>query len=266
MKKFTAFFLAIILGCSSVSFSFAEDENKSGGILDSIGSFFTNTWNDASTWIEGVWEDTTEWADGAWKDATTWISGAWGNASVWVEQAWNKSSTWVSGIWGDATSWVSNTVSTWWANTFYTVTEDSNNVWAWLQDKADGLKAHGTDLLESAKTAIASADDEVEENVKELIFAMLVKLGINETDSEKVWNTIKAYAEQKGISSLSAAKLSIPYLLQLCADSADQADENCIPAVAVAQYLTGIIEKLGVNDNDYANELVSQLNETLAGI
>lgn len=266
MKKLAAFFLVVILWCSSISFSLAEEEQKTGRIFDSIGSFFTDTWNDASTWAEGAWNDTTKWVDDAWKDATAWISGAWGDASKWVEQAWNDSSAWVSNIWGDATSWVSDTVSTWWTSTFNTVTEDSKNAWAWLQDKADGLKAQGTDLLEGAKAAVASFGDSAEGKVKESIFAMLVKLGVNETDSEKVWATIQAYAEQKGIFPIAAAKLSIPYLLQLCADSADQANGNNIPAVAVAQYLTGIIEKLGVNDNAAADERVSQLNDTLAGI
>ncbi len=259
-------FLAVILVCSSFSFSFAEEEQKSGGIFNSIGSFFSDTLNDASQWVEGLWENTTKWIDGAWKDAAVWINGVWGDASKWIEQTWNDSSVWVSSIWGDASNWVSDMVSTWWTNTFNTVTEDTRNIWTWLQDKADDWKVHESDLLESIKVAIASAGDSSEENVKDLFFALLVKLGINETDSEKIWTTIQAYAEQKGISSIASAKLSIPYLLQLCSDSTDQANGNPIPAVAVAQYLTGIIEKLGINDNDAANELVSQLSDALAGI
>ncbi|MCQ2458030.1 MAG: hypothetical protein MJ142_04760 [Clostridia bacterium] len=160
---------------------------------------------------------------------------------------------------------MSDTFSAWWTDTFNTVTEDSKNVWSWLKTKANGLKALGTDLFEDAKAAVASAGESAMEKVKGLISAILTKLGINEADAEKVWGTINAYAKQKGIATLSAAKLAIPYLLQLCVDSADQANGD-IPAVAVAQYLTGIIEKLGVDDNAEADGLVSQLIDTLAGI
>lgn len=254
MKKIIALLLVMALAYSAVSVSFAEEEQKSRGFFGSVGSFFSDTWSDASGWIEGAWKDTTQWLD-----------GAWGDASKWVEQAWNDSSSWVSDIWGDASGWASDTVSTWWTKTFKTVTKDSQNIWTWVQDKSDSLKTKGSDILENAKDAIAAAGDSAEEKVRETILVLLDKLGIQEAEAGKVWDTIQAYAEQKGISTLAAAKLSVPYLMQLWMESTEQSNGS-IPAVAVAQYLTGVIEKLKIKDNVDANELISQLNNVLADI
>lgn len=265
MKKRIALFLIAVAACCVISISFAEEGQKSGEILDSISSFFSNTWNDASGWVEGAWTDTTKWVDVVWKDATVWIKSSWGDASKWIEQAWNDSSTWVSDIWGDASNWAADTVSAWWTSTFNIVTQDSKDAWAWIKDRADRLKAYGVELFESVKDAVSSADEHAEEKLEKVFFSMLEKLSINETDANKVWETICSYAEQKNISTIATIKLSIPYLLQLCVDSAEQSNVN-IPAVAVAQYLTGIIEKLGINDNDAAYELVIQLNDALSDI
>lgn len=276
MKKFVALFLAAVLFCSTASFTFAEDEEKSDGFFDSVGSFFSDTWNDATDWVEGAWDDSTEWVEGAWDDSTKWIEGAWndttawldgtwGDASKWIGQAWNKSSAWVSNIWGDASGWVSDTAIPWVVDTFNSIiSDDSDDVWEWMQKEKDHLMEPGIDLINKVKTAITSEDDDTEEKLKTTIFVMLDMLGIVETDAEKVWETITADAEQKGISPISLAKIAIPYLLRLCANSSDQAIKS-IPAKAIAQYITGVIEKLGVKDNAMADELVQQLNDIIIG-
>lgn len=253
MKRLTALLFAMILLCSVVSFAFAEGTNQSNELWSSLGSFFSNGWNDVTNWVSNAWED-----------AGKWIDEAWGDASKWVEQAWSDSSTWVSDIWGDASEWVEENVVPWWTETFNTVTEDSKNAWTWIQDKANALKNQGNEVLDKAKSAIATIGDSAEENVKDIFLSLLADLDLCETDADKVWETIQAYAEEKGISPISAAKLAIPYLLKLNAD-ADQ-EGGKIPAVAIAQYLTGIIEKLGISNDDYANELIDQLNEVLSGL
>lgn len=258
MKKSVFMLILLTVICSIGLCSFAEETDKQGGFFNSIGSFFSDTWNDTTDWVGDAWEDTTQWIEGAWDNTTDWINGAWGDASGWINQAWDGSSAWVSDIWGDVSGWVSETVTPWWVNTFDTVTEDSKYTLEWVRESAYDLKANGTEFFVRVKDAVSVTDEFEDERVKEVILALLAKLNINGTDADKVWDTIVAYSEQKGLSPTSIGKISIPYIIKLCSDNADNITAD-IPALAVAQYLTGIIEKLGIIDATVANGFVSQL-------
>lgn len=256
MKRIVVLLLALSMSCSA---ALAEEEQPKT-VWDSIGGWFGQAWEDASGWVSQ-----------AWKDASKWVEGAWGDASKWVEQAWNDSSEWVTDIWGDVSTWVSETyesasgsIGAWWAETFITVTETASNPWSWLVEETATLHPESLASLSNVKEAIMANDGDSETRVKATFTAMLKVLKLNDEDSQRVWETIEAYANQKGISKLAASKLALPYLFQLTIDSVESQDG--IPAIAVAQYLTAIVEKLNISSTDDADQLIDQLNEALVGI
>lgn len=256
MKRFATLVLILIMSCS---FALAEEEQPKS-VWDSIGG-----------WFGQAWEDTSGWVSQAWSDASKWVEGAWGDASKWVEQAWNDSSQWVTDIWGDVSTWASETyesasgsIGAWWAETFNTVTETTSNPWEWLTAEAKTLQPEALKTLSDVKEAAMSNGSDAEEKVEVVFLAMLKTLKLNDEDSEKVWSTVEAYANQKGISKLAASKLALPYLFQLTIDSTET--QEGIPAIAIAQYLTAIVEKLNVSTTEVASQFVDQLNEVLNGI
>lgn len=256
MKRFFAVLLIFFMVFPHAK---AEKEEQKS-VLDSIGG-----------WFGQAWEDTSGWVSHAWSDASKWVQGAWGDASQWVEQAWNESSQWATEIWGDVSTWASETyesasgsIGAWWADTFNTVTETASNPWEWLAEGTKTLQPEAVKTLSTVKEAVMSNDSDAETKVKTTFTAMLKALKQNDEDSQKVWDTVAAYAIQKGISKLTVVKLVLPYLFQLTIDSAEAQDG--IPAIAIAQYLTAIVEKLNVNTTDMAEQLVGQLNEVLNGI
>ena len=256
MRRFVVLLLILYMSCSAV---LAEEEQPKT-VWDSIGG-----------WLGQAWEDTSGWVSQAWSDASKWVEGAWGDDSKWVEQAWNDSSEWVTDIWGDVSAWAAETyesatgsIGAWWTETFISVTETAGNPWGWLVEEASTLQPEASATLSNVKEAVMADDDDAETIVKATFIAMLKALKLNDEDSQKVWKTIEAYADQKGISKLAASKLALPYLFQLTVDSAESQDG--IPAIAIAQYLTAIVEKLNVNATDDADHLIDQLNEALIGI
>ena len=256
MRRFIATTLAL---CLVFTASCAEEE-VSKSVWHSIGGWFGQTL-----------EDTSGWATQTWSDASKWAEGDWGNASKWVEQAWNDSPKWITEIWGDVSSWAaetyesaSGTIGAWWAETFNTVTESSDNPWEWLTEQSSGLQPEIRDILSDIKEAVITTGSNAESKVKTVFTAILEKLKLNREESQKVWDTIASYADQKDVPRLTAAKLSLPYLLQLTIDSAEL-QEN-IPAVAIAQYLTAVLEKLNIHSTAAANELVEQLNNVLSAL
>lgn len=253
MKRCLIFGLILCLTCSV---AFAEEE-QSKSIWDSIGGWF----NQAA-------EDTSNWVSQAWSGASKWTEGAWGDASKWVEQAWNGSSTWATEIWGVVSTWAvdtydnaTGTVSSWWTETFNSVTKYKNDTWNWITEESASSNAKFKEELTTIQSAIL--DSEVDA-VKTVFDKMISQLGLTDEDAEKVWSTVKSYAEEKGISHLTAAKLALPYLFKLTVDGGTS--NNGIPAIAIAQYITAIVEKLNISSEHDANELVQQLSKTLEAI
>ena len=226
---------------------------EGGSFWDRVGGFFSDTW-------DGM----TGLAQEAWQEASSWMEGAWGDASRWVKQAWNDSSAWVTEIWGDVSTWAAQTydsasgaVGTWWSKTFENVTSATQDAWGWLKKESDALKEQAADLTGQVRRAAEATGEQAEATVRETFDALLTRLNLSQADADRVWATVEAYAKEKGISTLAAAKLALPYLMQLVIDSSAQPDS--IPAIAIAQYLTAIVEKLGVENDSAAQELIEQL-------
>ncbi len=253
MRRIVCVLLSIFLFCMSVFAAVAEStEEEKKDIFAQLGSFFSDAWGEVS-----------EWTSQKLDDASVWMTNAWGDASQWVIHAWDSSSTWVKEIWGDATTWmedsyesVSGAVTVWWAETFDKATDIAEQAGKWLND----TEVKGSKLFEQVKAAVASKDYTME-GAKAIFDAVVKGLGLTEEETAKVWETVLAYAEENGMNPLSAVKVALPYLLRL---NADCKDGGSIPAVAVAQYLVGIYEKLGINSNEAAENLEDQLEAALS--
>ncbi len=251
MKRVAIFVLIL---CLATNISYAE-ETKS--VWDSIGG-----------WFGQAAEDTGNWFTQAWTDVSSWVGGAWGDASKWVENTWNDSSRWVTDIWGDVSTWATNTydsasssIATWWTDTFAFVTGNSKNAWEWISKEAESLTDEIAANLKTVKDAVSAEGTNAKATVEEAIYTLLEKLNLSRDDSKKILDTLEIYAAKKGLDILTVQKLVLPYIFQLTVDNAKT--ESGIPAIAVAQYLTGIIEKLGVDSVEKSNTLVQQLTEVL---
>lgn len=255
IKRMVAVILAacMLFGCAS-----ADEGQKS--IFDAIGGWFGQAWEDASKWVSQAWED-----------ASKWISQAWGDASKWVDQAWNDSSKWVEEIWGEASTWaaetfqnVSNSVSAWWQETFNQVTKTGENAVTLIEAQKKALAPENRELFQEMIDAISNTQDDAEEELHRTMLEFGKKLKIGEADAEKIWDTIKAYAAQKGMTTVQAVKLVLPYMYQLIENSRNQTGET-VPAITVAQFLTGAIEKTLSEAGGNITETVNQLINTLKG-
>ena len=248
MKRFLGILICLCLLVTSISFA---EEQKEPGFFESVGNWFGQAWDDTSSWVSQ-----------AWTDSTTWVSNAWGDASKWVSQAWNDSSKWVSDIWGDVSTWASDSIDSvgvWWEETFNkSVSIDES----WMLDDAVGLAFNNLRkyLFDVKVNAAQGGETEVKVSVHDLLAQLLSKLKLSEADIDKVFETIKAYSESKGISVDAMEAIMLPYLLQLANDSETIGNVN-IPAIAVAQYLTGVVEKLGVKNEQEAQLLAAKVTE-----
>ena len=264
MKRIIAVFL--ILCCLINTFACAE---SGGGLLDGIGSWFSRAWEDTSKWVEQAWKDTSEWAEQAWKDASAWFSGAWGDASEWIEQAWKEVSPKLNEIWGDVSAWaagtyesVSGSVSAWWADTFKDVTEAKDRAWGWIRETSADLGTQAAGKYQEVVSLIQNGSTEAGESVEEVFADLLKKLKLNDGDISKVLDTVKVYAQQREIAVESVEKVMLPYLVQLTEDGS-KAQNGQIPAVAVAQYLTGIMVEEGIGTEEDAQRMLNTMKETL---
>ncbi len=256
MKRFIAM---LLIFCMLAPLAVAEDYSPES-LWDSIGGWFNQAWKDTSSWVSQ-----------AWKDASQWAEGAWGEASEWIVQAWSDSSQWVNDIWGDVSAWASETYdaasgsfTAWWNDTFNRVTDSTAQTWDWIVEESDTVKSRFKDEFETVKKAVSAAESAQEGNIRKAYDQLLKKLNLSSDDTQKVWDTIRAYAEENGISPLSAEILGLPYLFQLTVDKAESNED--IPAIVVAQYLTGVIEKLGVKTSEAADTLIKKLSEAFNSI
>ena len=256
MKKGTALFLALVFALLNVTPAFAETDS-SKWTLDSISSFFSDILDKAG-----------ELADGALDRASQWLDGAWGESSKWIEQAWQTSAAWVTDIWGDVSAWTadtynsaSETVSAWMSELLKKITDNAEKAWDWLKEKLPSLNEEGRDALLKAKETVSEAGAVAEEKLQSAFESVLASLDITADDAEKIWDTVKAYAEQKGLTVISAAKIMLPYLIELKLNQTDTA--MSVTAITIAQYLTGVLEKLGIDSDESAAQYIEELADVL---
>lgn len=249
MKRFLSIVICLCLIVPSCTFA-----EEGGSVFDSIENWFKQAWDNSSAWVSQ-----------AWNDSASWVSNAWGDASEWVGQAWNDSSKWVSDIWGDVSAWavdsynsVSGTIGTWWNDTFNKTTVIDE---AWVSDDAVAQAFNSLQeyLIKYKINTLLNG----KASVHDLITQLLANLKLNDADTKRVLDTIQAYAEEKGISVSAMEAIMLPYLLQLTIDSESLGNAS-IPAVAVAQYLTGVVEKLGIKTEEEAQLLAKRVHQIFA--
>ena len=248
--KFMRLVALVLVLCLAAPLAFAEEKTENNTVLG---------------WIEEKVDSVTTWASDKWKDASPWIEKTWGDASEWVERTWSDASSWAADLWGDVSSWASEKYNAavdqagiWWAETYKKVTDVKDNAWEWIQTESTELKDQVVRKYEEVEKAAEKGVAEAEKKVEELYSDLLAKLNISKEDVSRIIQTIGAYAVQKGIPALALKKVLLPYLVKLVFDS--QASGGiAIPAIAVAQYLLGVIEKKNLNTEEQALKLFDLL-------
>ena len=249
------------------------DTLQNGGdwseMLDTFTDLLKDKWNDVKTEVGDLWDGASEWADGAWEgasawlsdkweDAKTWITKAWGDASEWIEKNWNDPDSKIRKIWGEAADWISEKsekIIAWLKEAFKKVTEYAGKVWDWVK----GLKTEDADLFAQVEEALTETEV-TEQEVQETLGTLGEALSLTEDDNEKIWDTVEAYAQDRQIEPATLGQLALPYMLQLNADAEGQEE---IPGAAVAQFLTAVFEKTGINGNDDAESSLTLLRNVI---
>ena len=239
-RQFFALFLALCLAASCA----CADAKES--VLD---------------WLSQAWDDVA----GAWDGASEWIDDAWGSASGWIGEAWNDSAGWAKEIWGDVSEWATaqmGSADKWLIDAFDAVTDTAGSAWEWIDKTAGDLyplleETYG-EITRSAQDGFSAAGDTVTAVWQEL----LKELNLEDGDISKVLDSIKAYAEEKGITPAALEELLTPYLAKLTADSRELGDGE-LPAITVTQYLTGIAEKIGIETEGQVDRLLEELGKIL---
>ena len=270
--------IAMVLVLSMLSsFAYAEEDQSAirdivewaEGAWNDAAKWTEQAWNDAASWADNAWNDATKWAKQAWNDAPEWIENAWGDASKWVEQAWNDSSKWVEDIWGDASTWTAETynstsemVSAWWIDTFNTVTKETDNAWQWITEASQTTKDAIIDTYNDVSDAVSKGSAEAEKSLNDAYLGLLKQMLLDEKGISRIMETLKAYAEGKGILVPTLEYVLLPYLVELAQDAASNVKES-ISSLSVAQYLTGICEKAKIQTEEKAESLIKQIKDIL---
>lgn len=257
-KRIVSLVLATVISVSLIGGAAAEGKKS---FWDSLGSF-----------VESVLNEDTGWASDLLEEAKTWVGDNWGEASEWVSKAWGESSDWVTSIWGDASEWAAENLpgatealSEWLTGVFEEVTGKTGNVWSWIGTASKTFDTKGKKLLDDVRSVITDTEGKTEEKVRSVFESILNEFDLAREDVERVWETVKAYAKEKGLAFVKLAKMMLPYLLQLKEEQTREGNTS-VPAVLISQYLTGIMEKLGVDSEETAQSLLDQLEEMLNGL
>ena len=246
-----------------------KDGSKWTDMLDTFTEMLKDKWDDvkteagdiwdgASEWMDGAWDGASAWLSEAWKDAKTWITKAWGDASEWIEKNWNDPDSKIRKIWGEAADWISaksEKIITWLKEAFAKVTEYAGKVWEWVK----GLKADDADLFAQMEETVTETEV-TEQEVQEALGTLGDALSLTEDDNEKIWDTVEAYAQEREINPATLGQLALPYMLQLNADAEGQEE---VPGAAVAQFLTAVFEKTGIDGNDEAESALTLLRNVI---
>lgn len=251
IKKWLGMLLAAVLFCGLITPAPARTESAAPAEPASkLAEKWSSAQEKAASWISETWGSVAKRIDRVWNDSTDWASTVWSDVSTWAEDTWNRSA---------------DTLSAWWVSAFNRVTEKKEKVWSWLAEKADTLRQKKQALFEAMKKAIGEEDSSAS-STRDAFVLMMDAFGIQTFDIDRVWHTIELYAEKKGFTTASTAKLMLPSLLELeDAREAQAENDEEIPAIIIAQYLTGVVDNMELQTEEEARACVQLLNETLNG-
>lgn len=186
-------------------------DEKVGGMVSSVGDWFTTLWNNISGWFSGLWNDFTEWFVGLAILFVEWIMGVYTNVTEWFGNIWTSISDWFSGLWKDTKDWLENlaiqyvlwvmgiwdSVSTWFTNIYNTISEKVSAVWTVITTKLGEIWTNiitwGQNIWNSIQTTW--------ENVRLAIWNKIVEIVTNVRDKfeeirTSIWDKITTVRDQ----------------------------------------------------------------------
>lgn len=246
MKKWMGILLAAALFCGMIIPASAESTAPEQP-ASKLAEKWNSTREEAASWISETWGSLSKQIDQLWNDSTGWASSVWSDVSTWAEDKWNRSA---------------DTLSAWWVNAFNRVTEKKEKAWSWLAEKADALRQKKQELFEAMRKAVGEEDDASAKGTRDAFVMIMDAFDIQAFDIDRVWHTIELYAEKKGFTTASTAKIMLPALLDLQEVHEEESDEE-LPAIIIAQYLTGVVDNMDLQTEEDAKAYVQLLNDTL---
>ena len=225
----------ILMLCFVMNVAVAEEQNKN--VLQSVGDWFGQAWEDSSKWVTQAWDDSSKWVGQAWEDSTKWVGQAWEDSSKWVGQAWNDSSAWVAGNWSEFVIWLK------------TVTYD--NPYSWIRDMVleEGILAY--DEFVSIREFVSTNPDSAA--IKAKCYDLLSELSLLNEEKEVLWDLFSKWAEEHKVTTEQVALLSIPFIERLNIKGEEAFGKDIdITGIAIAQYLITILETMKINSHEDA--------------
>ena len=268
MKRFLCLLLVLCLSCPTV---LAEEQPDN--IWRSVGGWFSgaaedtanwasSAWNDASDWASQAWEDASDWAAEVWDETSAWAIQAWKDVSAWTAQAWSVSLKWVTQAWIDTSNWA---VTNWdhfvvWVNTLA-----SGDPYAWIKDVIldNGIWAYDEYV---AVRSFLNSDPSLEQ-IEQKYNEAFSELSLLNEDKETVWDILRQWSDEKGLTSAQTTKIALPFLIRLLIEGETVIGEDVeFSGPVVAQYLLTILEAMNLDSPSAADMCLKILHATLEGL
>ena len=138
------------------------------------------------------------------------------------------------------------------------------SVSSFFVDSISIVKSEYSADLEMVRSAVFSDGPDREQRIRTAFDTLLGKLHISASDILRIWDTVRAYAEYKNIPLLVARKLVLPYLLELVVEGTEV--DGRISAITISQFITGIMEKIGIDSGATLEEILARLMNTLGSL
>lgn len=231
--------LCLLWGCAGA---------EGGDLFGSIGSWFSQAWEDTSKWASQAWKDTSKWAEQAWKDVSAWTEQAWKDSSEWVSQAWKDSSEWVSVNWNNFIVWVNSITA--------------ENPYGWIQDVVTKYGSAAYDEFASLRAFLAGNPNA--EQVRAKVYAYMAELQIREEDQDTLWNMLDKWAGEKGMLAEQAGKLALPFIARLKIEGGNAIGAAVTLSAPIAgQYVMTIMESQNPGSKERADARLNMLMSAL---
>lgn len=244
LKRVLALTLVLCLFCGCAG-------AEGGDIFGSIGSWFSQAWEDTSKWVSQAWQDTSKWAEQAWKDVSAWTEQAWKDSSEWVSQAWKDSSEWVSVNWNSFIAWVNSITA--------------ENPYGWIQNVVTKNGTAAYDEFAALRAFLAENPDA--EQVRAKVYAYMTELQIREEDRDTLWNMLDKWAGEKGLLTEQVGKLALPFVVRLKIEGGNAIGTAVTISGPIAgQYVMTIMESQNPGSKEQADARLNMLKSALEAL
>ena len=151
MKKIISILLILLVSLSMFAV-LAEEEKKDGNVIDSIGGFFSDTWDDATKFAGQAVEIVGEKAGDAWDGVSGAAGDAWNYVSGAADETWNGISQFATTQWDNLSEGASKT--------WESVSKTAGDAWYGAGEMIEGIWNNVTGAFEPSEEEMVTETEE----------------------------------------------------------------------------------------------------------